>query len=49
VVFGEVAVSYAKTEYGVICAKFFCMRAKKCAPGCLVNEEELKYVMDKGE
>jgi hypothetical protein len=27
--FGEAAVSHAKTEYGVLAAKFFCLQAKK--------------------
>jgi hypothetical protein len=30
-------------------AKFFCLMAKKVAPTRLVNELELKYVMDKGD
>jgi len=49
VVFGEAAVTHAKTEYGVLCAKFFYTKAKTIAPSRLVSEAELKYVMQKGD
>ncbi len=49
VVFGEAAVSHAKTEYGILCAKYFCIQAKKWSPARLVREEELQYVMAKGK
>jgi hypothetical protein len=49
VVFGEAAVTYAKTEYGVLAAKFFCTTAKKWAASRLVTEMELKYVMEQGK
>jgi len=48
-VFGEVVVTYAKMEYGVLSAKFFCLMAKNVALTHLVKELELKYVMDKGD
>jgi hypothetical protein len=34
---------------GVLSAKFFCLMVRKIAPTRLVNELELKYVMDKGD
>jgi hypothetical protein len=48
VVFGEVAAKYAKTEYGVLCAKFLCTRARKLDPTRIVSQEELQYIMKKG-
>jgi hypothetical protein len=48
VVFGEAAVTHAKTEYGVMCANFFCLQAKKWAPMRLVTENKLQHVMEKG-
>jgi hypothetical protein len=49
VVFGEAAVTYVKTEYGVLSTKFFCLRTKKISPAHPVNELELKHVMDMGD
>jgi hypothetical protein len=49
VVLGEAAVSHAKTEYEVLCTKYFCIQAKKWSPARLVMKEELQYVMAKGK
>jgi hypothetical protein len=48
-VFGEAAVSFTTTEYGVLCATFFCMKGKVTAPTRLVSKVDLKHIMAKGD
>ncbi len=48
VVFGEVAATHAKTEYGVFCAKFLCTQARKLDSSHIVSQAELQHIMKKG-
>ena len=41
VIFGEVAANYAKTEFGVQCAKAYCLKTKILAPDWEVSTEEI--------
>jgi hypothetical protein len=48
VVFGEVAATLAKTEYGVLCAKFLCTQARKLDSLRIESKAELQHIMKKG-
>ncbi len=47
-VFGEVAQQYAKTEYGVLAAQLFSIKAQKLSRDRLLTKEELRYAMQMG-
>jgi len=48
-IFGEVAQKKCESEYGIIVANLFCNKAQKISKMRLVTEEELSYVMKKGD
>ena len=47
-VFGEVAQQNARTEYGVLAAHLFSVKAQKIAKDRLLTKDELCYAMQKG-
>jgi hypothetical protein len=47
-VFGEVAQQHARTEYGVLAAHLFSVKAQKIDQDRLVTKDELRYAMQKG-
>jgi hypothetical protein len=48
VVFGEIAAKHAMSEFGIHCAKIYCLEAKKLAPEREVREKEIVQIMKKG-
>jgi hypothetical protein len=49
VFFPSVAQKFCKTEYGLLAAHLFSRKAQKLSETRLVTEEELEYVMRKGD
>jgi hypothetical protein len=48
-IFGEVAHQYCESEYGIMAAHLFSKKAQKIASSRLITEEELRYVMKRGD
>ncbi len=49
IILGEVAAKHARTEIGILCAKNYCLKAKKVAPNREVTEKEIITVIKKGK
>jgi hypothetical protein len=48
-VFGEVAQTHCKTEYGILASKLLLKKCRKINNNRMATKEELVYVMKKGE
>jgi hypothetical protein len=49
VIFGEVAAKNTNTEFGIECAKAYCMKVKKLAPQREVTTKEIIRVIRQGK
>ena len=49
VILGELAAKHARIEIGILCAKNYCLKAKKVAPTREVTEKEIISVIKKGK